>query len=174
MANNLSDFTVIEVIPTLQATAYTTARMVNVTTEIPNAVEGSKGCSKLVGLTIVNKADATFLGDIIFQSASTTHGAINAAPGMSVGDLASAGVLGTIKIETEDWTDFGAGQVCSKLNSDVLNTVPLRGKIKFKNLLELDIPSPTPLGIQNELEKMSSKDIIIDKKLGEVTIIINV
>ena len=124
MANNLSDFTVIEVIPTLQATAYTTGRMAFVTTEIPNAVTGSKGCSKLIGLTIVNKADATFLGDIIFQSASTTHGAINAAPGMSVGDLASAGVLGTIKIETEDWTDFGAGQVACKLNSDVLNTVP--------------------------------------------------
>ena len=50
---------------------------------------------------------------------------------------------------------------------DVLDTVAFKGKIKFKKLLELDIPSPTPLGIQNELEKMSSKDIIIDKKLGE-------
>ena len=124
MANNLSDFAIIEVIPTLQASAYTTARMAFVTKEIPNAVDGSKGCSKLIGLTIVNKADATFIGDIIFQSASTTHGAINAAPGMSVADLGTAGVLGTIKIEAEDWTDFGAGQVMSKDLNDVESTLP--------------------------------------------------
>ena len=50
---------------------------------------------------------------------------------------------------------------------DVLDPIAFKGKIKFKKLLELDIPSPTPLGIQNELEKMSSKDIIIDTELGE-------
>ena len=50
---------------------------------------------------------------------------------------------------------------------DVLNTVPLRGKIKFKKLLELDIDSSRPLDIQDALEDMASKDILIDKKLGE-------
>ena len=45
--------------------------------------------------------------------------------------------------------------------------MPLRVKIKFKKLLELDIDSSRPLDIQDALEDMASKDILIDKKLGE-------
>ena len=124
MGNSYNNLEIIEVIPTLQATAYTTGRLINVTTAIPNAVLGEGGCSKLVGLTMVNKADANFLGDIIFQAASTTHGAIDAAPAMSVGDMGTSGMLGIVKIEAEDWTDLGGGRVMSKDLNDAENTLP--------------------------------------------------
>ena len=105
MANNYSRYSVIRVTPTLDTSAYANNDVFFNSTEIPNAVVGDGGASKLIGITILNEDDSAHDIDIIFMQKSTDLGTINEAVGSNskwTNVLAkAAGVLGVVSV---DWS----------------------------------------------------------------------
>tara|TARA_R100001594_G_scaffold86372_1_gene120828 strand:- start:62 stop:577 length:516 start_codon:yes stop_codon:yes gene_type:complete len=105
MANNLSKYAVIRVTPTLDTSAYANDDVFFNSTEIPSAVVGNGGSSKLIGITVLNEDDVAHDMDIIFMQKSTDLGTINEAVGSNskwTNALAkAAGVLGVVQI---DWS----------------------------------------------------------------------
>ena len=123
MANNYSDFAIIRVTPALNTGAYADNDVFFDATEIPDAVMGSKGCSKLLGITILNEDDVVHDHDLVFMEVQKNLGTINDAVGSGslwTNALAkAAGVLGHIKVDWSDssvdlinnlvWTTFKSG-----------------------------------------------------------------
>lgn len=101
-----SDFKVIRVTPTLSTDAYADHDVFFATTEIPNAVLGLGGTSKLIGITILNEDDVAQNLDIVFMQVDKDLGTINASVGSGslwTNALAKAAkVLGIVKVK---WTD---------------------------------------------------------------------
>ena len=77
MANSASRYSVIRVTPTLDTGAYADDDVFFNSTEIPSAVIGNGGASKLIGLTILNEDDVAHDIDIVFMQKSTDLGTIN-------------------------------------------------------------------------------------------------
>ena len=106
MGNTASNYTVIRVAPTLDTSAYADNDVFFNATAIPNAVIGNGGCSKLIGLSILNEDDVAHDFDIIFMQKETDLGTINdaVASGSKWTNVLAkaAGVLGVVKI---DWSD---------------------------------------------------------------------
>ena len=105
MANSASRYSVIRVTPTLDTGAYSDDDVFFNSTEIPSAVIGNGGASKLIGLTILNEDDVAHDIDIVFMQKSTDLGTINDVVGSNskwtnVLEKA-AGVLGVVKV---DWS----------------------------------------------------------------------
>jgi hypothetical protein len=71
-------------------------------TEIPNAVLQKGGCSRLEGLTIIDKDGEQVDMEIIFMQVQTNFGTVNSAPNITDSNLQAAKVLGSFSI---DWTD---------------------------------------------------------------------
>ena len=115
MANSASKYTVIRVTPTLDTSAYADNDVFFNATEIPSAVIGNGGASKLISITILNEDDVAHDIDLIFMQKSTDLGTINEAVGSNskwTNALAKqAGVLGVIEV---DW---------STSNSDFVNNL---------------------------------------------------
>ena len=105
MANSASRYSVIRVTPTLDTGAYSDDDVFFNSTEIPSAVIGNGGASKLIGLTILNEDDVAHDIDIVFMQKSTDLGTINDVVGSNskwTNVLAkAAGVLGVVKV---DWS----------------------------------------------------------------------
>ena len=124
MANNYTKYAVIRVTPTLDTSAYANDDVFFNSTEIPSAVVGNGGSSKLVGVTILNEDDVAHDFDIIFMQKSTDLGTINEAVGSNskwTNALAkAAGVLGVVKI---DWsasnTDMVNNQVFTSASANL-------------------------------------------------------
>ena len=105
MANSGSRYSVIRVSPTLDTSAYADNDVFFNSTEIPSAVIGNGGSSKLIGITILNEDDVEHDIDIIFMQKSTDLGTINDVVGSNskwTNVLAKgAGVLGVVSV---DWS----------------------------------------------------------------------
>ena len=112
MANSASRYSVIRVTPTLDTSAYADDDVFFNSTEIPSAVIGNGGYSKVIGITILNEDDVAHDIDIIFMQKSTDLGTINDAVGSNskwTNALAKqAGVLGVVTI---DWSLSNANMV---------------------------------------------------------------
>jgi hypothetical protein len=97
---------IIRVTPTLDTSQYADGDVFFNPTEIPRAVIEKGGCSKLVGLTILNEDDADHDIDLIFMQVSKDLGTINDAVGSNskwTNVLAKqAKVLGIIKVDMSD------------------------------------------------------------------------
>ena len=102
MANNHNDFEIIWVTPTLDTNAYAQGDVLFVATAIPNAVIGSKGCSKLIAaycLSLVHgNADDI---DVYFTEGSTALGTINATANIADGDIEAIGLCGLMKVDAD-------------------------------------------------------------------------
>ena len=61
MGNTTNNFSVIRVTPTLDTGAYADNDVFFNPTAIPNAVIGNGGCSKLLGISILNEDDADII-----------------------------------------------------------------------------------------------------------------
>ena len=115
MGNTASKFTVIRVSPTLDTGAYADDDVFFNSTAIPNAVFGNGGCSKLIGISILNEDDVAHDIDIVFMQKSTDlANALNVAVGTGskwTNALAkAAGVLGVVKI---DWSTNSVDMVAN-------------------------------------------------------------
>ena len=105
MGNTASKYTVIRVSPTLDTGAYADDDVFFNPTAIPNAVIGNGGCSKLIGISILNEDDVAHDIDIVFMQKSTNLGTLNSAVGSGMQwnntQAKAAGVLGVVSI---DWS----------------------------------------------------------------------
>ena len=71
-------------------------------TEISNAVIEKGGCSKLLGITIIDKDGEQVDMDLIFMKVQTNFGTAGSASNITDANLQAAKVLGALTI---DWTD---------------------------------------------------------------------
>ena len=96
---------VIRVKPTVVAGTTDSGDVMFNATEIPNAVIGKGGSSKLIGFTIIDKDQESHDMSLIFMSKQTNFGTVNAAPSITDANLQAAKVLGAFKL------DFSAQQI---------------------------------------------------------------
>ena len=104
MRSGKSDYQIIRVTPTLDTNAYAIGDVLFTATEIPNAVIGLGGCSKLVGVYVFEKvasgSDMTF----VFTEGNTALGTINATADISDADLLANNICGISKVDADQAT----------------------------------------------------------------------
>ena len=110
-----SDYKIIRVTPTLDTSAYAQGDVLFTATEIPNAVVGLGGCSKLVGAYIFDKLDGSDDITFVFTEGSTALGTINATANISDADLLANNICGLTKLDNDAATS-GAHIDTSKIH----------------------------------------------------------
>ena len=95
---------IIRVTPTLDTSTYAAGDVIFNSVEIPNAVLGKGGCSKLVAAFLHSDNTDNLLFEMIFTENAATFGTVNATANISDGDLRAANVLGYISCESADDT----------------------------------------------------------------------
>lgn len=93
---------VIRVTPTVVAGTTDNNDVAIATTAIPNAVLKPGGCSKLIGLTMVDYDQEAHDMDIVFMQVEKSLGTINAAVTITDANLVLAKLLGILSI---DWSE---------------------------------------------------------------------
>ncbi len=104
MANNYSKYAVIRVIPTIETSAYAAGDVIFNSVEIPNAVIGKGGCSKLIAAYMVSNNTNNLVFDMIFTENAATFGTVNATANISDADIRTAKVLSSWHCEAADDT----------------------------------------------------------------------
>ena len=99
MANSLSNYRVIRVTPTLDTSAYAPGDVLFNSVEIPEAVLGNAGCSKLLNMYIVNQNTDTIDVNFFFSENSMTLGTINTTADISDADLLANNICGITKVK---------------------------------------------------------------------------
>ncbi len=111
---------VIRVTPTLDTSAYGAGDVMFETTEIPNAVREDGGCSKLIGITILNEDNAANDMDLVFMQVNKDLGTVNDAVGSGslwTNPLAKAAKpLGWVSV---DWSEGDLNLVNNQLWSSI-------------------------------------------------------
>jgi len=102
-----SNYKVIRVTPTLETSEYAAGDVIFNSVEIPNAVIGNGGCSKLVAAFVQSENATNHELEIIFTESAATFGTVNATANISSADLRTAGMLGYMACEAaDDTTNF--------------------------------------------------------------------
>ncbi len=101
MANSLSNYRVIRVTPTLDTSAYSTGDVLFNSVEIPEAVLGNAGCSKLLNMYVVNQNVDTIDVNFFFSENSMTIGTINATADISDANIEAGNILGSMKLDAD-------------------------------------------------------------------------
>ena len=95
MGNNLSNFDIIRVTPTLDTNAYAVDDVLFTGVEIPNAVMGNGGCSVLKHMFVVDRADSGDIDiDFYFTEKNTAFGTQNATADISAANMKAIGFCG--------------------------------------------------------------------------------
>ena len=103
---------VVRVTPTITGDAYSNNDILFGTTEIPSAVVGKGGCSKLVGCMISSKSNSLFDIELFFCQVNQSVGAANAARNVSDSDWATAKVLNRLSLDgSADNYNYGGGRI---------------------------------------------------------------
>ena len=109
---------IVRITPTISTSAYSSADVLFLTTEIPNAVSSRGGVSELQNITVVTQHDADDddIGLVFMQNSYDLIGALS--PGSSGGsaitddNIQAANILGTVELDTSDnQLDLGGGRV---------------------------------------------------------------
>ena len=112
MGNASSNFSVIRVTPTITADAVGSGEVLFTTTEIPNAVLGNGGCSKLIGVWVLSQSGAVQKDiSLVFLQKNTSIGTVNETPSISDADAEAANFLGAITNIDASNTDVDLGGV---------------------------------------------------------------
>ena len=112
MGNTVSNFEVIRVTPTIDTNAYGAGEVLFTTTEIPNAVIGNGGCSKLLGVWVLSQSGAVQKDiSLVFLQKNTSIGTVNETPSISDADAEAVNILGTIPNIDAGNTDVDLGGV---------------------------------------------------------------
>ena len=104
MRSGKSDYKIIRVTPTLSTDAYAQGDVLFVGTEIPDAVIGLGGCSKLVGGYVFDKSDGSDDITFVFTQGNTALGTINATANISDADLLANNICGITKVDNDQAT----------------------------------------------------------------------
>tara|TARA_E500000305_G_scaffold9352_1_gene6452 strand:- start:433 stop:942 length:510 start_codon:yes stop_codon:yes gene_type:complete len=132
MRTGKSDYQIIRVVPTLDTNAYAQGDVLFTATEIPNAVIGLGGCSKLVGAYIFDKSDGSDDITFVFSEGNTALGTINATANISDADLLANNICGTCKLDN-DVSSSGSYIDTSKIHQ----MIPMSGSGENNNDLLL-------------------------------------
>lgn len=116
MGNNFSNFTVIDVTPTLHGSEYADGDALFNYVEIPKAVRGKGGCSKLVNVTVNSKKAAKESMKIALLSNPQSLEAANTPMDITAAEGAAAGFLG--------WFAFPDAGILDMGNFLIYNPVP--------------------------------------------------
>ena len=109
---------IIRVPPALDTSeAYGAADVLFISTEIPKAVIGKGGCSKLVAFFVLNQNLTDVDVDFIFTENSATFGSINETANISDANIEAAKVIGFIHL------DSGVSTTSSIDNSEIKRVV---------------------------------------------------
>ena len=109
MGNTYNNFDIIRVIPTLtEDSAYADGDVLFTATEIPNAVIGNGGCSKLLGGYLIDSDRDSFTAHIIFTEKNTAIGTIHNTANISDADFRAIGFCGALMYthDTAELTDL--------------------------------------------------------------------
>ena len=98
MANLESNFEIIRVTPTVIAGTTHDGDVMFNATEIPNAVIGNGGCSKLIGVSITDQDQENHNMDLIFMSVQTNLGTAGSAPNITDDDLLAADITSSLRM----------------------------------------------------------------------------
>ena len=104
MRTGKSDYKIIRVTPTLSTDAYAVGDVAFVATEIPNAVIGNGGCSKIVNAYLVDQDRDSYILQTIFTEGNTALGTINATADISDADLLANNICGISKVDADQAT----------------------------------------------------------------------
>lgn len=116
----------VSVTPTLDTSAYASGDVFVATTAIPGAARGGGQPSKLVGISLLEKADqAACAFNILFYRSNVSIGTVNAAP--SISDANNEYFEGLVPINAGDWVDLGGSKTVNKTATDVGMPVGIRG-----------------------------------------------
>lgn len=107
MRTGKSDYQIIRVTPTLDTNAYAQGDVLFTATEIPNAVIGKGGCSKLITAYLFDKNDQDIDITFVFTQGNTALGTINATADISDADLLANNICGTSKVDHSETTSSG-------------------------------------------------------------------
>ena len=107
MANMVSNYTIINVTPTLNTNEFASGDALFNYTEIPNAVKGNKGVSKLINITVNSKKAALTAFEIMFQTNAQSLEAANAPMNITAAEGAAAGFLGWVDMPDSGQLDMG-------------------------------------------------------------------
>lgn len=107
--------TSIQVVPTVDTSAYTANDTLFDRTAIPGAARVAAGSGIVRGVTLIDKDDNAAAGiNLFFLSANVAFGTINAAP--SITDANSLKIQGMLAIASGDFIDVGGAKVANKPN----------------------------------------------------------
>ena len=120
--------TIIRVSPTLDTNAYAEDDVLFVATEIPNAVIGKGGCSKLVAMYVIDKSNTDSDIDFYFSEGSTALGTINATANITDANLVSNNICGVARLDANQAT-VGDGLD----NLRIFQVLPLSGSAEDSN-----------------------------------------
>jgi len=100
MGNNLSNFDIIRVVPTLDTNAYAQQDVLFTGVEIPNAVMGNGGCSNLINMFVVDRSDQSDVDiQFFFTEKNTAFGTQNATADISAANMKAIGVCGFAELD---------------------------------------------------------------------------
>ena len=128
MANAVSNYTIIDVTPTLSTNAYADGDALFNYTEIPRAVLGNGGCSELVNVTVTSKKASWTTMEIILMSNAQSLESANDEMNITAGEGAAAGFLG--------WVDMPSAGALDMGDAVFANPVPAVAKPKLPFFLQ--------------------------------------
>jgi hypothetical protein len=111
-------YTLVNVTPTLDTSAYASGDVLFVATTTGNLLRVNDGTGLLKSVQVIDKGDQGAAFDLYFFSSNVTTGAFNGAPSISDADTAS--FLGMVSIATGDYKDLGGARVASKNAIDIV------------------------------------------------------
>ena len=102
MANNYNNLEIIRITPTLSTSAYAGGDVAFTATEIPNAVIGKGGCSKIINAYVMDQDRDTYDLDLIFTEKNTALGTINATADISDANMEAIGFCGSLILKSDE------------------------------------------------------------------------
>ena len=101
MANNYNNLEIIRITPTLSTSAYAGGDVAFTATEIPNAVIGKGGCSKIINAYVMDQDRDTYDLDLIFTEKNTALGTINETANISDANMEAIGLCGFCRFKSD-------------------------------------------------------------------------
>ena len=124
MWNNARNYKVIRVTPTLSTDAYANNDVFFNATEIPNAVLGGQGCSKLLAIYVIDTDNENHDMDLIFMSTNTALGTAGSAANISDANALATDMCGVVSLDFTDRQCSLGGSTITGFSDGAASTVP--------------------------------------------------
>ena len=124
MGNSASNFEIIRVNPTVIAGTTQDNDVMFDNVEIPNAVKGNGGCSKLLAVYVIDTDNENHDMDLIFMSTNTALGTAGSGANISDADALATNMCGVISLDFTDRQCSLGGSTITGFSDGAVGTVP--------------------------------------------------